>query len=98
VKKEINGKLIKADHNPVMVGDNFKIITHSSGNNGGGGKSGGTTKNPKPPRKTLDERIAEAVSKALVPVITRLDAMDTKITDTANLLNKVIKVNNLKTE
>jgi hypothetical protein len=34
---------------------------------------------PKPPRKSLDERITEAVAKALVPVIIRLDKIDDRL-------------------
>lgn len=60
--------------------------------------------NPRPKRITtamvMNKLIEfmERQEKHNVKVDSRLDVMDAKITDTVNLLNKVIKLNNLKTE
>jgi hypothetical protein len=46
-------------------------------------------KKPKSPRKSLDERNTEAVSKSLVPVITSLDQLQTDVSDLKVRMTKV---------
>lgn len=81
--------LQEADHSPVRVGDNLTFTPKSRSGGSGGHRDGGDK--PRPPRKTLDERITEAVSKALIPVITRLDEHDKTIKTILTSMNKVEK-------
>jgi hypothetical protein len=43
---------------------------------------------PKSPRKSLDERITEAVAKALVPVIIRLDRIEATLAEHGKILKQ----------
>jgi guanylate kinase len=86
VKKEI--KILATDHNPVKVGDevfvNVKLKKHITPHH-----NIGVSKTPKKLLISLDERIANALTKSLQPVVSRLDNVDKRL-DKQDEFNKVV--------
>jgi hypothetical protein len=83
--KEVSTKfrVTKSDNDPVKRGDNITLTRKVKSR----GPGPDVVEPPKPPRKSLDERIAEAIVKtvpnlinqALKPVVSRLDNIDTRL-------------------
>jgi hypothetical protein len=73
-------------HNPVKVGDEIKL--ESLNKTGGGKKTGGSQK-PARSKKSLGERITEAVAKALTPVITDIKDIKDRIIGIENDMSDV---------
>jgi hypothetical protein len=68
----INYRVSKSDNSPVKRGDNITLTRKVKPR----GPGPDVVLPPKPPRKNLDERITDALSKALKPVLSRLDKQD----------------------
>ncbi|MDR1234864.1 MAG: hypothetical protein LBJ97_02140 [Mycoplasmataceae bacterium] len=73
-----NYQVTKSEHDPVKRGDNI-TLTRKVKSRG----PGPDVIIDKPPRKSLDERITEALTKALEPVVSQLKEHDE--------FNKVVK-------